>query len=32
MQRLLEKEENVLNLSNRYYELVPKAASKLEPA
>lgn len=32
MQRLLEKEENVLRLSNRYYELVPRNVSKWEPA
>ncbi|KAL4491479.1 hypothetical protein ABPG72_008135 [Tetrahymena utriculariae] len=32
MQLLLEREENVLRLSNRYYELVPRAVSKWEPA
>jgi len=28
MQKLLEKEEAIMKLSNRYYELVPRATSK----
>lgn len=32
MQKLLEKEEAIMKLSNRYYELVPRATSKWEPA
>ncbi|EAS02069.2 WGR domain protein (macronuclear) [Tetrahymena thermophila SB210] len=32
MQLLLEREESVLRYSNRYYELVPRAVSKWEPA